>query len=299
MNQPLVSVIIPNYNYANYLREAIESVLSQTYKNIEIFVVDDGSKDNSAEVLGEFGDQIHTIFQQNAGVAAARNNGVANSKGDFIAFLDADDVWLPNKIEMQVERFLTDKKLGLVHVAVQEINATGENLDTRFDGLSGEVSHELLLLERGVVLGGGSGMMIPREVFNEVGGFDLRLSTSADWDLFYQISSRYPISLVSEILLKYRIHGSNMHGNIPRMEREMLIGFEKAFSVAGSKNQKIKKNAYGNLHKILAGSYFRSGNYTGFVLNAVKSICLTPKNVMHFAQFPIRFLESKFTSKQL
>ena len=296
MNQPLVSVVIPNYNYANYLREAIESVLSQTYKNIEIFVVDDGSKDNSAEVLSEFGDKIQVVFQENSGVSAARNNGVRRSRGEFIAFLDADDVWLPNKIEKQVEQFLSDKTLGLVHVAVQEIDANGENLKTICNGLAGDVSHEFLLFERSVVLGGGSGMMITRKAFEEVGGFDLRLSTSADWDLFYQISSRYRIGFVSEILLKYRIHDSNMHGNIPRMEREMLIGFEKAFST--EKHLSIKKKAYGNLHKVLAGSYFRSGNYRDFARNAAKSIWLRPANFPHFAKFPLRFFGRKFAIKQ-
>jgi glycosyltransferase involved in cell wall biosynthesis len=291
MNQPLVSVIIPNYNYANYLREAIESVLSQTYTNIEIIVVDDGSKDNSAEVLQEFGDKITVIFQQNAGVSVARNNGVANSKGEFIAFLDADDVWLAEKIEKQVKLFSADEMLGLVHVGVQDIDANGNNLDIHLDGLSGEVSHEILLLERAVVLGGGSGLMITKKSFDEVGGFDLRLSTSADWDLFYQISSLYQVGFIEEILLKYRIHGSNMHGNIPRMEREMLLGFEKAF--ATEKHQKIKRESYGNLYQILAGSHFYSGNYKDVLRNTFKSISHKPSNFIYFAQFPLRLLKRK------
>jgi glycosyltransferase involved in cell wall biosynthesis len=291
MNQPLVSVIIPNYNYANYLREAIDSVLTQTYANIEVIVVDDGSKDESKEILQSYGDKITAIFQRNQGVAAARNNGVAKSKGDYIAFLDADDVWLPKKLERQVEKILSDKNLGLVHVGVEDIDARGKSIETRLDGLEGEVSHELLIFKRSVILGGGSGIMVSRKVLEEIGGFDLRLSTSADWDLFYQISSRYSVGFTNEVLLKYRIHGSNMHGNIPRMECEMLIGFEKAFS--SEKHQDIKKTAYGNLYQVLAGSYFRVGNYAGFARSAMKSLWLTPNNFTYFAKFPMRFLQRR------
>ena len=95
----LVSVIIPNYNYEKFIAETIESVLSQTYKNVEIIVVDDGSKDKSLEVLEKFGDKIRVIQQKNAGVSAARNHGVSFSKGEFIAFLDADDAYRPEFLE--------------------------------------------------------------------------------------------------------------------------------------------------------------------------------------------------------
>jgi glycosyltransferase involved in cell wall biosynthesis len=288
---PKVSVIIPNYNYSQYVGEAVESTLAQTYANVEIIVVDDGSKDNSLELLESFGDKITVLKQQNAGVSAARNNGVANSDGEFIAFLDADDVWLPEKLEKQIAAFLNDKDLGLVHVAVQDIDAAGKNLETHFDGLSGEVSQELLLFKGAVILGGGSGIMIPRKIFEEVGGFDSRLSTSADWDIFYQISSRCKVGFIDEVLLKYRIHGSNMHGNIPRMESEMLLGFEKAFS--GEKNQSIKKTAYGNLYQVLAGSHFRAGNYADFTRNSIKSLWFTPSNFAYFAKFPARILRRK------
>jgi glycosyltransferase involved in cell wall biosynthesis len=291
---PNVSVIIPNYNYSQYIGEAVESVLSQTYVNVEIIVVDDGSKDNSLEVLEIFGDKIKVIAQKNAGVSVARNNGVANSNGEFIAFLDADDVWLPEKIEKQIALFLNDKTLGLVHVAVQDIDANGKNLETHFDGLSGEVSHELLLFRRAVILGGGSGIMIPRKIFDEVGGFDLRLSTSADWDIFYQISSRYKVGFINEILLKYRLHGSNMHGNIPRMEREMLIGFEKAFAENPKTLQKIRNKCYGNLYMILAGSYYNSRSYVDFLRTSYKSLSHNPSKITRLANYPFRLVKKLY-----
>jgi glycosyltransferase involved in cell wall biosynthesis len=289
--KPLVSVIIPNYNYASYVCEAVDSALQQTYDNIEVVVVDDGSKDNSREILERYGYKITVISQPNAGVSAARNAGVKHSSGKFVAFLDADDVWLAEKIEKQVDLFESEKDLGLVHVGVEEFDTHGNILKTRLDGMSGHVSHELLLFERPVVLGGGSGLMIPREVFDEAKGFDLELLTSADWDFFYRIGRRHKIGFVSEVLLRYRIHNSNMHGNIQRMEREMSYGFEKAFDEKSADIQSIKRTAYANLHKVLAGSYFRTGEYAKFLRHSFRSLYLKPSNLGHFAGFPFRLLQ--------
>src|SRR5688500_3318505 len=100
-----VSVIIPNHNYVHYLREAIDGVINQTYPDIEIIVVDDGSTDGSREILKSYGERIVSICQNNQGVSAARNNGVRSSRGQYVAFLDADDSWLPEKIEREVEQF--------------------------------------------------------------------------------------------------------------------------------------------------------------------------------------------------
>jgi hypothetical protein len=156
--------------------------------------------------------------------------------------------------------------------------------------MEGDVADELLLFNRAVILGGGSGIMLPRAVFDEVGGFDLRLSTSADWDLFYQVASRYKIGFVPEILLKYRLHSSNMHGNISRMEGEMLIGYEKAFANGATAN---RRECYGNLHRTLGGSYFYAGQYADFARHAVRSIWNKPSNFWYFAAFPIRRLRKK------
>jgi len=171
-------------------------------------------------------------------------------------------------------------------------------LKTHLDGLEGSVSEDLLLFKRSVVLGGGSGMMIPRRVFEEIGKFDVRLSTSGDWDVFYQIAKRYQIGFVPEILLKYRVHGSNLHGNISRMEREMLLAYDKVFAEKDETLQKLRRTAYSNLHKVLAGSYFRCGNYWYFARNVVKSIRFKPRNISYFAKFPIRILQRKFKNSQ-
>lgn len=286
MRKGLVSVVIPNYNYAQYLGEAIDSVLSQTYPEIEIIVVDDGSSDGSKEILLGYGDRIKTILQQNQGVAAARNKGVSASSGEFIAFLDADDSWLPEKIEKQVECFRDDEMLGLVHVGVIEIDGAGRMIRERVEGGQGEIWQELLLFSGKGILGGGSGTMAPRTVFDEVSGFDERLSTSADWDLYFQISSKYQVGFVPQPLLKYRVHNSNMHTNIDVMERDMKLAFEKAFRTESPGLSAIKSRAYGSLHQNLAGSYFVAGDYLPFAMNSIKSLAFNPANIIHFLKVP-------------
>ena len=285
MKEGLVSVVIPNYNYERYLRETIDSVLGQTYPDVEIIVVDDGSKDESKEILAGYGDRIRTIFQKNQGVSATRNNGVKESTGEFIAFLDADDAWLPTKLEKQVRRFREDSSLGLLHVGVDEVDADGNSLVERLEGVEGNVSATLLMSKREGVLGGGSGLMVPRRVFDEVGGFDLRLSTSADWDLFYRISERYSVGFVPEILLKYRVHNSNMHGNVKVMEHDMMLAFEKAFRTQDREIQAARRPAYGSLHQMLAGSYFVAGNYPAFIAHSIKSLYYDPTNIGYFLKF--------------
>jgi glycosyltransferase involved in cell wall biosynthesis len=285
MQKGLVSVIIPNHNYARYIGEAVDGVLAQTYADIEIIVVDDGSTDNSEEILSAYGDRINVIFQQNQGVSAARNNGVRSSRGQYLAFLDADDSWMPQKLEKQVRAFEDQPDLGLVHVGVREIDAEGHGLRDRLDGLNGDISADLLMFKRDGVLGGGSGFVVPRAVFDEIGEFDTRLSTSADWDFFYQISSRYPIGFVPEVLVQYRVHSSNMHSNIAVMEHDMTLAFDKAFTGSPTVD---RRTCYGNLYKILAGSYLRAGDHKDFVRCALSSLRYEPSNLGYFLMYPLR-----------
>ena len=288
MEKGLVSVVIPNYNYAHHLREAIDSALAQSYPDVEIIVVDDGSTDGSKDLLDQYKGKITAIFQKNQGVSAARNKGAALSQGEYLAFLDADDVWLPAKVERQIEFFRADPTLGLVHVGVREVDGAGRTLLDRLEGLEGKVSDDLLMLKREGILGGGSGLMVPRYVFDEVGGFDLRLSTSADWDFFYQVSTRYLVGFVPQILLEYRVHHSNMHGNVAAMEHDMVLAFKKAFE-----NGPASRACYGNLYKTLAGSYFRIGNYGDFIRSAVRSLRYQPANLGYFLTYPFRRLKAR------
>lgn len=288
MNLPKVSVIIPNYNYAKYIAKTIDSVLAQTYENIEIIVVDDGSKDKSIEVLKKYGEKITIIEQKNQGVSLARNNGAEKSTGEYIAFLDADDIWLPEKLERQMQKFFEDEEIGLVHCSMTYIDPNDEVCGQINEGMEGNVAHEFLRFTKGVVIGAGSTGIVPRKVFEEIGGFDHRLSTAADWDFSYRIATKYKIGFIRQPLVLYRLHNSNMHSNIKLMEHDMMLGFEKAFANGTS----IDKNeCYGNLHKTLAGSYFYAKQYSAFIRHTIKSIWNKPSNLGYFAQFFFRRLQ--------
>lgn len=291
---PRVSVIIPSYNHERFVGRAIDTALAQTLSPHEVIVVDDGSTDGTARVLGGYADQIRAVHQTNAGVSAARNAGVAHSRGELLAFLDADDEWDPKKLELQVKTWQAQPALGLVHCGVEDIDHEGKPLRRHTEGLSGMgVAAEMLLFRRSTILGGGSGVLIPRAVFEAVGGFDPRLSTSADWDLYYRISSRYQVGFVPEPLLRYRLHGSNMHGNIRAMEHDMLLAYQKAFADPGAPVQKLRRRAYGNLHTVLAGSFFAVGQKPDFARHAARSLLLTPDNVGRFLGYPLRRLRRR------
>ena len=289
---PMVSAILPNYNYAQYLGGAIDSVLNQTHSAIEIIVVDDGSTDGSREVLESYGDKIKTVFQKNAGVSAARNRGIAESGGDYIAFLDPDDVWFPEKIEKQLSKFKSDPELGLVHVGIEHIDARGDSLNVRLCGTEGWVLEDILL-GRPVIFGGGSGFVVPRRVIDDIGEFDTRMSTSADWDIFCRIAKNYRFGVVPETLLHYRIHGANMHKNVDLMEHDVLLGYEKVFAGNDVTLAKIKSAAYGHMHKMLAASYYNVGDHGRFIRHAIKSVAFAPGNLTYFAASPFRSLSRR------
>jgi len=289
-----ISVIIPAYNNARYLREAIDSALGQTCPALEVIVVDDGSKDETPALLAAYGDRIRAFRQENAGVAAARNFGVSQARGEYVAFLDADDIWDPRKLELQIAKFENEPELGLVHCALESFGDDGSIITPFLGGMEGWVAAELLRFET-VIAGPGSTSMIPKRIFDEIGGFDHRLPPSEDWDLTYRIATKYRVGYVPEILLRYRIHGAGGHFNIPRMESGMMLGLAKAFSSPDPAVQSLRRFSYGRLHRILAGCYFQARNGRAFWRHALRSIRYDPRNLGYFAMYPFRALSRAFS----
>jgi glycosyltransferase involved in cell wall biosynthesis len=288
-----VSVIIPCYNYGRFVGDAVESVLAQTLSPHEVIVVDDGSTDETARVLARFGERIRVVYQKNQGVATARNAGVAHATGDLFAFLDADDVWLPAKLEKQVRRFAGEPDLGLVHCGVLEVDAAGKPLRLLLDGMEGWVAEELLLFRRNVILGGGSAMVVSRAAFNATGGFDDRLPPTEDWDLWYRLARRHRVGFVPEVLVQYRCHGSNHSQNLKKRERGVLLIYEKAFQDPDPQLQRLRRRAYGNLHLGLAGFYFSAGQSLNTLRHLLRSLWLTPSNCLRLLGYPFRYLRRR------
>ena len=276
-----ISVIIPAYNRAGEITHAVDSVLAQTRPPLEIIVVDDGSTDETPEVLQRYGERIRVVRQQNQGVAAARNAGIAIARGDLLAFIDSDDVWTPRKLELQAARFEADPELGLVHGGAAFTGSV-----TKLDGMEGWLATDMLRLDRDVILAHGSGIMVPRIVAREIGGYDARMRVSEDWDFCYRIAARYRVGFVREVLVICARHAAGLHRNIERMEDGMLLALEKAF--ADPAMQPMRCHSYGRLHRILSGCYFEQRRWRAFVRHFVKSVRWDWRNLAYFAAYPLR-----------
>lgn len=293
--EPLVSVIIPNYNYGRYLREAIDSVLQQSYPNVDVMVVDDGSTDDSLAVLRSYGDRVRVFEQQHQGVSTARNRGVQESRGELVAFLDADDQWFPSKLTRQVQRWLAEPDLGLVHCGEVVTDASGTVLRSYVNGGEGWVAEEMLRYRRIVIVGPGSTALVPRRTFEAVGGFDPRLATFADWDFAYRIASRYRVGFVPEPLVKIRSHGMSMQRNVLAMEHDMLLAYDKAFRDAAPEFRRLRRRCYGHLHMVLAGSFFTTGRPYEGTRHLLKSLWLTPQHCTRLLGYPVRWGRRRFS----
>jgi glycosyltransferase involved in cell wall biosynthesis len=215
-NQPLVSVVVTCYNYGSYLKDCLDSILAQTYSNFEIVVVDDGSTDNTAEVIKPFRElpNIRYIHQENAGQAKAKNVGIKNSTGNFIAFLDADDLWEKSKLEKQIP-FFDNPNVGVVYSGSRPIDADGNLLKWGRPGKylvarSGNISN-WLFFDNFIVF---SSSVVRYECFTRIGVFNENYRMGIDWDLWLRISTIYEFDFVDQELLLYRIgHPGQMSKN--------------------------------------------------------------------------------------
>jgi glycosyltransferase involved in cell wall biosynthesis len=219
----LVSVVIPCYNQAHFLPEAIESVLSQSYEEFEVLVVDDGSKDQTAEVASQYvskDPRVRLIRQENRGLAGARNRGLAESRGEYVVFLDSDDRLQERALEVGVRELASHPECVFVSGHYRPIGADGETYgiprQARVEG-----DHYLALLRDNYISMPAS-VMYRRWVFAEVGGFDGSVDAAADWDLYLRVARRYPIYHHGEVVADYRWHGSNMTADPALMLRSTV-----------------------------------------------------------------------------
>jgi glycosyltransferase involved in cell wall biosynthesis len=231
MRQPdLVSVIIPTYNYAHFVADAIESALAQTHRPIEVIVVDDGSTDDTAAVLGRFAGRIDAIRKPNGGLSSARNAGIRAARGASIAILDADDVWMPDKIERQLALLREHPGAGVIGCGAELVDGQGRVKEVRlFPAPSGDRRERL----RGVLLrelwigGSGSGALIPAAVLERVGLFDEALTAAEDWDMWLRIVAHHPAYNVPAPLVRIRQHHTGTFRNAQKMERNQWKVYER------------------------------------------------------------------------
>ena len=245
---PLVSVVIPAFNGERLIGRTIESALAQTYSNVEIIVVDDGSTDATQEVVRRFGDRVRYLRQPNQGGAAARNQGISAARGDWVAFLDQDDLWLPEKLERQAAVFLEEPSTVVCFTRWSHIDDQGKPMThgstAERDRLLDSVSRQAKPLGRGAVLlpekpftealvkrclvNSCSGVIARKSVLMEVGGFDAGLRGPDDWDLWMRLAVRYSFAYIPEALYQYRHHARQhtQHGGT-QMLRDLLVVMER------------------------------------------------------------------------
>lgn len=218
---PLVSVIIPAYNAESYLAITLESVLNQTFSNFEILIIDDGSTDKTTHIALKYSlldDRIRLIKQDNHGVATSRNVGIKYAKGEYLAFLDADDIWLPHKLETHIEHFHNTPNLGLSFGKVEFITVDGHSTKQYSNSRLQNIHPEDLYYENLVIT--PSNAVIPKQVFAEIGGFDPEINGMEDAELFLRITcSHWKVEGIDQILIQYRNNSSGFSSHLQRLEK--------------------------------------------------------------------------------
>ena len=257
-----LTVVIPVYNAEQYIEETIHSVLTQTYRDFEVVIVNDGSTDRTREIIDEIAqsdERIRIINKPNTGVCETRNKGADEAKANYLCFLDADDIFLPTNLEMKVAFLEQNPDIGLVHADVALIDEHSNKINQILSGKSGDILDDLLLWN-GTCIPAPSSIMVRREVFEKVGKWDASFSTAADQDFFFRVAAHYKIGRIPEVLTQYRIHMSGMSRNIEVMEKDHIGVYKKAAQQGLFKSFWFRRKCFSNLYLILAGSWWKDGN---------------------------------------
>jgi glycosyltransferase involved in cell wall biosynthesis len=250
----LVSVIIPAYNQARFLESSLQSVFTQSYSNLEIIVVDDGSTDETSVVADRHVERIRYIRQDNQGLAGARNTGIRAANGEFIGLLDADDQWLPSYLETMVSVATSHPEAAVYYCNARAMDVNGHNLPQLLGGPvrpPGTMRDSLLRANFLIP----STILARRPILLEAGLFDQSLRSCEDWDLWLRLLPRYDFMGTSACLVRYRVHGSSLSTNPTGMQKAAQAVVEKHFGPDDGQLTtwtKEKRRAYGGLYRYYA-----------------------------------------------
>ncbi|MBV6625065.1 MAG: glycosyltransferase family 2 protein [Rivularia sp. (in: Bacteria)] len=240
---PKVSVIIPTYNAMRFLPETLKSIFRQTFTDFEILIVNDGSSDDIVEWVSQITDpRVKLISQVNQGVSAARNTGIRNAQGEYIAFIDADDLWEATKLEKQVKCMQANPNVGLVYTWTAFIDEFGKPTGiSKVSHSQGDVWEEIVIQD---MISTGTSAMVRAECFDKVGLFDVRLSIGEDRDMWTRIAAMYHFAVVKEFLTLYRRHSHNTTISNDKIIPQLSLVIEKTFANAPKHLLYLKDRSY-------------------------------------------------------
>lgn len=253
---PRVSVVIPAYNSMTYLPETVESVLQQTFTDFEVLIVDDGSADAIEQWAATIADsRVRFVRQSNQGVSVARNLGITQAQGEYIAFLDADDLWECSKLEKQVRYMENHPTIGLVHSWVTLIDAKSRPLNKQLTSTAEGTVWQSLIIRNAIAC---CSVLVRRECFATAGLFDPLIRSAEDWEMWIRIALHYPIGLMREPLARYRVLPTSKSKNIQLVERSIAQIIEKTFQSIPSELLHLKSRSYGYAYFYLAWKALQS-----------------------------------------
>lgn len=275
--EPLVSIIIPNYNHGAYLADAIQSALDQTYSNIEIIVVDDGSTDDSQAVANKFREQIHYMYQRNGGLCAARNTGLRAAKGTYIGLLDADDMLEPDYCRQLVSALLAFPDAEGIICGYRFVDVKNNSLpQVESRCLAGENLYEILLGGNFLV---PESVLLHRRCYKSAGPFDTALTACEDWDMWLRVSKSHKIICTERVLTRHRILPASMSSDPLRMLNNRLAVLHKHVGQEprGDGAVHLKRYTYGHVYFRTALEYELEGDSDAALRCLTKAISIYPE----------------------
>jgi len=269
---PLISVIIPLYNSEKTIIETLESVFRQTFSDFEIIAINDGSKDSTLNILATIKDPRLKVFSYpNAGISPSRNRGISHAEGEFIAFLDHDDLWTPDKLELQLKALQENPDAAVAYSWVDLIDESSQFIrpHNRYS-VSGDAFPKLLLDN---IIHTASNPLIRKSALIEVGGFDESVFGPEDWDLFLRLAARYHFVAVPQTQVFFRMTATSASTNIARQETQTLKVIERAFSLAPESLQHLRKHTITKIYMYLTFKALEvpSGRQNGLI--AARCLC--------------------------
>ncbi len=261
MSKALISVVVPTFNRENYILESLESVFAQSYPNVEIIVVDDGSDDQSIELLKplEKSKRLRLFRQKHAGVSAARNLAVDKARGQYIAFLDSDDLFLPEKLSKQMALFQEKPHLGFVHSNFSKFDDRGHHLGLRDMTKIRGIVYPWILQEWSALIT-PSTVLMPKNIFVEAGGFDESISWGEDIDLYFRVARKYEIGMVPEMLTKIRVHAASASAPKIGSAESFHRVLAKAVAADPSLSPRFVKKAFAKMYVNKSQNILGEGN---------------------------------------